>query len=168
MPSEPKEKHKKADLELTEEVITTLDLSRVIRELEKLDDFLHQSGLRGKTENLPKITESLRAISQANKVSLTNSEQRKHLLSLLNELKAASKKVHISFAVEPSPAVIKKIAVWMRQNIDKQLILDVGIQPTISVGCVVRTKNKVFDMSLRNRFSESKKILAASMEAEPR
>ena len=112
-----------SSLQLTPDIITALELNRVIRELENLDDFLHQANLKLK-----------------------------------------EKKVHISFAVEPSPRVIRKIVLWMRENIHPQVVVEIGVQPTISVGCIVRTTNKVFDMSLRNRFSSSKTILIGLVE----
>ena len=152
--------------ELGEDIITNLDLSRTIRELEKLNDMLHQEKLRGSrsSEAPAKTTEILKNVAETNKLSLRNSEERGQLLEGLQKIKTAGKKIHISFAVEPSPAVLQKITAWMRQNIEDQLVLEVGVQPTISVGCVVRTTNKVFDMSLKSRFADSKKLIATSLE----
>ncbi len=152
-------------LKLTDNIISGLDLGRTIRELEKIDDFLHQEELRETTPADVKTTETLKGLIDANQVTLSDTRQRKWLLDSLGEIKLGGKKVHISFAVEPSPDVLQKITVWMRQNIEEYLIVNVGIQPTISVGCVVRTENKVFDMSLRNRFSNSKQLLMGLAES---
>jgi hypothetical protein len=35
----------------------------------------------------------------------------------------------------------------------------VGLQPTIAAGCVVRTSNKVFDMSLKEHLTEQEQYL---------
>ena len=151
---------------LTPAIVTPLDLGRVIREAEKLDDYLLQSALRGHqtADSLPKVTRMLEEIAELNGLSLLDGTHRKHLIGNLRGIRANSRKIHISFAVEPSPAVMQKIVAWFRQNIEDDLIVEVGIQPTISVGCVIRTTNKVFDMSLRNRFSDSKNLLAELLE----
>lgn len=152
--------------ELTMNVATNLDLNRIIREAEKLDDFLYQSHLRspGSEVTMPKTTRALEEVAEANGLSLLNATHRKHLIGNLRNLHASVKKIHISFAVEPSPAVVEKIVAWLRENVEKNLIVEVGIQPTISVGCVLRTTNKIFDMSLRHRFYDSKGKLSASLE----
>jgi F0F1-type ATP synthase delta subunit len=67
--------------------------------------------------------------------------------------------LHISFAAEPSTQALEKILVWFRANIHPQALLQVGLQPTIAAGCVLRTPNKVFDMSLRNHLIEQQKYL---------
>lgn len=155
-----------SSLQLTPDIITTLELNRVIRELENLDDFLHQANIRtpGSSMSLPKTTKSLEGLAEANGFSLLDTVHRKHMIGKMHNLKLKVKKVHISFAVEPPPRVVRKIVLWMRDNIHPQLVVEVGVQPNISVGCVVRTTNKVFDMSLRNRFSSSKAILAGLVE----
>lgn len=152
--------------ELTPHIITSLDLSRTIREAENLDDQLHQAGIRspGSSVSLPKTTRALESIAEDNGFSLLNAAHRKRLISSLQDVKLKAKKVHISFAVEPQPSVIQKIVAWFRANVDKDMIIDVGVQPTISVGCIIRTQNKVFDMSLRHRFDTSRGILAELLE----
>ncbi len=151
---------------LTPEVVTNQDLSRAIHEVEKLDEFLYQAHLRkaASRDSLPKTTVTLEKLAEANNLSLTNAEDRKQLINHLRELKMRGKKLHISFAVEPSPAVVQKIVLWMRQNIHQEILVDIGIQPAISVGCVVRTTNKVFDMSLRHRFDDSRTMLSGLLE----
>lgn len=147
--------------ELTGNIITVLDLGRVLRELEKLNDELHQAALRKDrpAKMTPDISEALKGVASANKLNLENTDERKQLLEGLNHLKTDGPKLHISFAVEPPLAVMGKITAWLRQNIDPRLLMEVGVQPTISVGCVVRTTNKVFDLSLRSRFANSKQEL---------
>jgi F0F1-type ATP synthase delta subunit len=61
---------------------------------------------------------------------------------------------HVSFAVEPSPRALEKILVWLRENIHPQVLVQVGLQPAIAAGCVMRAANKVFDMSLRSNLKE--------------
>ena len=128
-----------SSLQLTPDIITALELNRVIRELENLDDFLHQANIRtpGSSMSLPKTTKLLEGLAEANGFSLLDTVHRKHLIGKLRNLKLKVKKVHISFAVEPSPRVIRKIVLWMRENIHPQVVVEIGVQPTISVGCIV-------------------------------
>lgn len=159
-------KEKKAGFTLTPGVVTTFDVGRAIREAEKIDEFLYQAKLRspGSSVVMPKTTRTLESLAEANGLSLLNATHRKHLIGNLQNIKVNNKKIHISFAVEPSPAVMQKIVIWLRDNIQKDLLVEVGVQPTISVGCVVRTTNKVFDLSLRHRFKDSKGVLADILE----
>lgn len=159
-------KEKKTGFVLTPNVVSTLDLGRAIREAEKIDDFLYQAKIRtpGSSVAMPKTTRMLETLAEANGLSLLNATHRKHLIGNLQNIKTASRKIHISFAVEPTPSVMQKVVIWLRENILPDLIIEVGIQPTISVGCVVRTTNKIFDMSLRHRFADSKKTLAGLLE----
>lgn len=152
---------------LTPEVVSNLDIGRLIREAEKLDDFLYQTTLRspGTSMAMPKTTRTLERLAEANGISMAEATHRKHLIGNLRALRTSGRRLHISFAVEPSPAVVQKIVAWMRANIDPNLIIEVGIQPNISVGCVVRTTNKIFDMSLRSRFKNSKQKLAELLES---
>ncbi len=146
---------------LPNNLIGLIDLSRLIRELETLDDFLYQTELRehGTPMNLPRSSKLLEEIASSNHYSLLDSNQRKGLIQALKTIEEHASVVHVSFAVDPSLNFMKKIVTWMRENIDNYIMVEVGLQPTISVGCVVRTNNKIFDMGLRHRFSESRDVL---------
>lgn len=159
-------KEKNTGFILTLNVVTNMDLGRVIREAEKIDEFLYQSKIRspGSSLTMPKTTKMLEDLAETNGLSLLNTTHRKHLIGNLQKIKAEGKKIHISFAVEPTPAVMQKIVAWLRDNISANLVIEIGVQPTISVGCVVRTTNKVFDMSMRHRFADSKRMLSEILE----
>jgi F0F1-type ATP synthase delta subunit len=73
----------------------------------------------------------------------------------------------MSFAADPSASFSAKIVGWLRANIHPLSLLEIGLQPTIAAGCIVRTTNKVFDLSLRNRFSEHTELLLKSLRSEP-
>jgi F0F1-type ATP synthase delta subunit len=65
----------------------------------------------------------------------------------------------MSFASEASPKALDKIVAWLRSNIHPQTLLQVGLQPTIAAGCIVRTTNRVFDLSLRTHLREQEPYL---------
>jgi F0F1-type ATP synthase delta subunit len=52
------------------------------------------------------------------------------------------------------PKALEKILLWLRQNVHPQVLLQVGLQPAIAAGCVLRTTNKIFDMSLKAHLSQ--------------
>jgi len=142
--------------QLPADIIGSVELNRLIRELEELNDFMYQTQIRqpGTSMKLPRCSRVLEKVAADNKYSLLDSDHRTKLLNSLQVIEAHAPVVHISFAVDPSTNFMKKIAVWVRENIDRYGLVEIGLQPTISVGCVVRTDNKIFDMSLRNKFRE--------------
>jgi F0F1-type ATP synthase delta subunit len=52
---------------------------------------------------------------------------------------------------------------WLRQNIDSQVLVQVGLQPAIAAGCVVRTRNRQFDLSLGQNFKRQRAVLAEQL-----
>ena len=67
--------------------------------------------------------------------------------------------MHISFAADPSASFTEKIVAWFRENIHPNILVQIGLQPNIAAGCVVRTANKIFDFSLRENFNQSQQSL---------
>lgn len=160
---------KSKTFQLPNQLAGSSDLARLIRELERLDDALYQSQIRtpGASVNLPKSSHVLEAIASTNHYSLLDQEHRTRLLNGLRQLDKSAPTIHISFAVEPSSKFVEKIVAWMREHLHQYLLVEVGLQPSIAVGCVVRTNNKIFDMSLRHRFSEYRSVLAEKIAENP-
>lgn len=146
---------------LPENLISPVDLMRIIRELSALDDVLYQSNLRtpGQPTKINRTSRILEEVAEANQLSLINAQHRAELISALKAFLDHAPKIHMSFAVEPSPKFTRSIIVWLRSNIHPLLLLEIGLQPTMAVGAVVRTTNKVFDMSLRHHFAENRHLL---------
>lgn len=146
---------------LPDRLVGSIDLSRVIKELTVLDDALHQTTLRapGKSVKLPKTTPTLEALAEVNKISLLEQRHRTALLSALSVYQKRAPKVHMSFTVEPSPRLLQELIIWLRKNINESLLLDTGLQPNIVAGCVIRTPNKVFDLTLRNNIAKQTPVL---------
>lgn len=167
-----KETHEKQisseEVTLPERLISSTDLNRAIRELKDLDDWLAQVAIRksGKAITPPKTTPTLEELATVNKFSLLKMEDREQMLKLLNILSATAPRIHMSFAVEPSAVFTRTIIAWLRSNISPLLLLEIGLQPTLAAGCMVRTTNKMFDMSLRHRFFENRSILVEKIRGE--
>ncbi|MBX4190657.1 hypothetical protein KW794_01070 [Candidatus Saccharibacteria bacterium] len=144
-------------LKLPTGLIGLADVARLNRELNSLDDFF--AGAKNRpagtaSSQVPKISRILQAIASDNKVNLVDENERAQLQKRLSEIYDHAPSIHISFAVEPSPKALEKILVWARQNVHPQTLLQVGLQPGIAAGCMLRTNNKVFDMSLRSNLQK--------------
>lgn len=151
---------------MPDRLITTVDLNRVIRELKILDDWLNQAAIRsgGQEVKAPKTSATLDEIASTNGVSLLDAGQREQLISVLETFSKTAPRIHMSFPVEASPNFLAKMIVWLRSNINPIILIDVGLQPALAAGCSVRTPNKYFDMSLRNRFVDSRNFLVKAIE----
>jgi hypothetical protein len=159
-------------IKLPDQLISSVDLSRILRELEALDDSLHQMKLRkpGQPTKLARSSVTLEDLARLNKVALTDDVQRGQLLKLLQAFHHHAPRIHMSLAAEPSAQFLKNVTAWLRANVSPVILLEVGLQPTLAAGCVIRTNNKVFDMSLRHRFTENRHMLAekiAAMKVDP-
>lgn len=144
------------------QLISSVDLSRTIRELQALDESLRQTQLRkpGEPTKLSRSSLTLEDMARLNDVSLLDERQREQLIALLQALLEHSPRIHMSVAAEPSGQFVQNITAWMRQKIHPTILVEVGLQPTLAAGCMIRTTNKVFDMSLRNRLAESRSLLS--------
>ena len=109
----------------------------------------------------PNIVQSIRAYRAED---LLQAADRAALAVFLKNLIEQAPTLHISFATDPSASFTAKIVGWLRANIHPLVLVQLGLQPSIAAGCVVRTTNKVFDLSLRDRFSQQKSVLLEALE----
>lgn len=122
------------------------DINHLLRELEKLEETLVAS----KSNNAapPKASTMLDQIVTANGYNLLEQTNRRHLVEQLTKIRDRAPLLHISFATEPSPKVTETVLSWLRSNVHRYALLQIGLEPAIAAGCVLRTPNKIFDMSL--------------------
>ena len=140
------------------------DVGHLIREIGIINELLVQVAL---IEPKKKITinasVNLDAILKANGINLFDPKERTNLTSWLEHLRKSAPVINISFSTEASPEIIQKVTQWFRTEIDSYCLLVVGIAPYIGVGSLVRTNNKVFDLSLRNRLSAHHELLLSEI-----
>jgi F0F1-type ATP synthase delta subunit len=148
-------------LELPILIFGPLEVRRLARELEALEEYIEQSEIRepGKQPALPKTSRLLDALAANNNLNLLVDESRTTLKDFLAEVDTKAPVIHVSFATDPASAFTAKIVAWLRTNIHPYALLHLGLQPSIAAGCIVRTSNKSFDFSLRNRFFEQRELL---------
>lgn len=142
-------------------VVSQGDVGRLLRELNGLNDFFVAAAARqaGTALELPKATRALDELAKTNQFSLLKETDRSKLVGQLTAVRDQAPNLHISFAVDPPPKVVEKILTWLRDNLDPHILLQIGLQPNIGAGCVLRTANHEIDMSLRQQLISSKAYL---------
>lgn len=153
---------KEDTLALPTAIVGLIDVGRLIRELDRLEAHLQQQKIRSGNDSeitLPKFSLLLDQLVDKNNLNMLEESDRKKAEGYLKNLHQHAPKVHMSFSANPSARFIQTLTAWLRQNIHPQLLIAIGLQPGIGAGCVLRTTNKYFDMSLSKSFSESREVL---------
>ena len=156
------EQPSKIDLKLPLGAVDQGDVMRLARELGALDDFFVGAATRtaGTPQQPPKTTRLLEQLAEANGANLLDEGHRASLKAGLKTLLQKAPVMHISFASEPTPKSVEPIVNWFRQQIHPQALLQVGLAPSIAAGCVLRTPNKFFDMSIRVHLQKQAHLLS--------
>ncbi|HSX47846.1 MAG TPA: hypothetical protein VLF63_03660 [Patescibacteria group bacterium] len=139
----------------------SIDINRLLREAINIDDNLHQLQLResGSQVKLAKTSMLMDKLVDNYKLNLLKSEDRQKLITFLQKIKNDAPKVHMSFSSDPTPSFLEQIVSWLRNNVHQEVLLSVGLQPTIGAGCILRTTNKYFDFSLIENLKKNNKML---------
>jgi hypothetical protein len=154
------------ELTLPLQVTSPVDVGRLQRELESIDGTLMQAALRkdGSESIIPKTTTLMDQILQLNKLNLATSSHRKRLMDFLVHTKARAPVLHMSFSADPSTTFIDRLLTWLRQEIQPNVLVTIGLQPNIGAGCIVRSTNKYFDFSLRQDFASKRGLLLEKLD----
>lgn len=149
-------------LKLPLSVVTKVDVGRLYREVETIDNFLSQAAIRepGTTVKMPKTSRLFDETLEVNKINVLHDQERARLYEFLKQIRTDAPILHMSFSADPSPLFTQKLISWLRSELHPLVLLQIGIQPNIGAGCVVRTSNKYFDFSLRSRFQNNSTALA--------
>lgn len=149
-------------LQLPVSVVGLVDIGRLLREMERLEGAMQTQAIRSDADGvaaMPKLSQLLDEVVQLNRLDLTRPEHRQQLHGFLLDVKKNAPKVHMSFSANPSAHFIAELTTWLRTNVHPRLLVAVGLQPGIGAGCVLRTTNKYFDLSLSKSFAESRATL---------
>jgi hypothetical protein len=155
-------------LALPIQIATKIDVGRLLRELEGVDNFLEQAAIRqpGTSVKLPKTSRLADEFVESNKINLLRDEDRRRAINFLIMVKAKAPVLHMSFSADPSPIFQQKLVTWLRNQIHPLALLQVGLQPNIGAGCVLRTTNKYFDFSLREHFRNNRDLLIETIHGQ--
>ena len=165
MSHEDRERH----YTLPSSLITRNDLRRLIVELEVVDSELitksiHERTGHGSGHQLH-LSDTLNSLVETNSLDIYHQESRTDLLNQLRHLKDHAPVVHMTFASTPRQDVLSRLVGWLREKIDSQAVINVGLQPGLIGGVHVRTRNKVFDMSIRSQLANSRQAIVDELEA---
>lgn len=147
-------------------IATAADVGRLQREVEAVDNFLRQAAIRqpGSPIQMPRTSKLFDELVTLNKVNVLVATERQQLSHFLESLRVGAPILHFSFNADPSPNFSAKLVTWIRQNIHPFALLQIGLQPTIGAGCVVRSTNKYFDFSLRQHFASQRPLLISKLK----
>lgn len=148
------------ELRLPLSIVGPGEISRLEREITNLEDyFIQAAASKGQELAPPRLTRMLDELARTNKVNLMDHKIRKDMRASLARVAESAPTVHLSFAADPPPKALERILIWFRENVHPNLLIRVGLQPNIAAGCVLRTANKIFDMSLKSRFASQEDYL---------
>lgn len=157
-----------ADFVLPPTVVSRLDVSRLVREVEQVDNTMTTAAVRSKIgadeQPAPPVSETLNEFLTQNSLSLTNGHERAELVKQLRLLKDEVPIIHMTFAVPADRESLAELAAWLRQSIHPQAVIAVGLQPALIAGVYVRTPNHVHDFSMRAALSGGHGILINELE----
>jgi hypothetical protein len=154
------------ELRLPAAIISPADINRLLHELQVHEDFFLAAAARtaGTSLKPPRTSQMLDQLAHENQYHLWEIAQRNELKVKLETVYKTAPTLHISFAAEPSPRATDVILGWLRTNIHPHTLVIIGLQPTIAAGFVLRTPNKIFDMSLRSHLKKQESYLAKLIE----
>jgi len=144
------------------------DIARLSRELDSIGDALLQSEVRDGADKvkLPRTSQLMDQLAELNQLNLLHKTDRQLLGRFLAAVTKQAPVVHMSFSADPSATFLEKLMTWLRREIHPQLLLTVGLQPTLGAGCMVRTTNRQFDFSLRQDFARKRDLLLEKLLPE--
>jgi hypothetical protein len=153
------------ELKLPTVIASRKDIIRLHREIRAFIDAVTQSIMRHDNPvQYPAISEQLRALAVANQVDMRDPKNCEGMLERLDYLKEHAPSIHISFPTEPTAEVLERLVTWFREEVDPNVVIQVGLQPTIAAGVVVRTPNHQFDFSLRRHLYANRQKLGEALQ----
>ncbi len=154
-----------SQLQLPMGVVTHADVGRLMQEIEAVDGFVRQAGMQQQSSplQLPKSSRMFDELVAINKLDMLKEEDRRQITQLLQVVRTKAPVLHMSFSTDPSPLFTERLMTWLRQQIHPFVLLQVGLLPNIGAGCVLRTTNKYYDFSLKQRFSDTRPMLISKL-----
>ncbi len=156
-------------VKLPPSVVSRADVARLGVELERVDNDMSTNAVRtrvGATANeVPPMSRQLADFVLLNKLDLNAAPTRSQLIKLVNGMKDTLPIIHMTFAAEADRESLGELALWLRQEVHPQAVIDVGLQPGLVAGVYVRTANKVFDLSLKGALKGGRQILTNELKA---
>ncbi len=158
-----------ADFILPASLVTKIDISRLLTEVEWADNELTTVKVRKKAgvkqHEIPALTSQLTSFLDANDIKFDDAKIRTNLIKQLHLLKDKVPTVHLTFAVPADGKSLEKLADWVRTSLHPQAVIEVGLQPALVGGVYVRTPNHVHDLSMRAKLAANRGLIGQELEA---
>lgn len=158
-----------ADFVLPPTLVSKLDVSRLVNEVERIDNELTTAAVREKAgaaqQVIPAMSEQLTDFLAQNQLSLDDSHARSQLIGQMRQMKDKLPIIHMTFAVEADRESLGELANWLRKEVHPQAVIAVGLQPALVAGVYLRTPNHIHDLSLRAKLQGSRELLVKELEA---
>lgn len=142
-------------------VVSTGDARRLHRDLAALEETLQAVRLRTNSPvaKLPRLNRSLEEFAATNRLNFLLPDDRHHAAVFMNYVLKSAPVLHISFASEATRKFTTELVLWLRANFDSDMLVEIGLEPNIAAGSVVRTTNKMFDFSLMKHLESKRDML---------
>jgi F0F1-type ATP synthase delta subunit len=149
-------------------VLSKVDVSRLVNELERVDNEQTQATVREKVASTAHpelmISRQFADFLNENKLTIATSQERAALLKQLRLLKEHIPVIHMTFAVNADRDSLAKLTQWLRTSISAQAVIEVGLQPALIAGVSVRTPNHIHDLSMREVIKKNHGLLVKELE----
>lgn len=150
-------------------VVSTVDVARLVAELERVDNELTTAAVHEKVADnhytQPVLSQQLNDFLQQNTIDLADGQYRSELVRQLRALKKSLPVVHMTFAASIDKESLQRLVEWVRTSLHPQAVIAIGLQPALIGGVYVRTTNKVYDLSLRSILKGQRGELVKQLEA---
>ena len=149
-------------------VVSTGDARRLRRDLAALEDTLQAIRLRtnAPVAKLPRLSRSLEEFASTNRLNFLLPDDRHHAAVFVDYVLKKAPVMSISFASEATRKFTTELVLWLRANFDSEMLLEIGLEPNIAAGSVVRTTNRVFDFSLIKHLEAQQPLLMKQLLGE--
>ena len=149
-------------LSLPATIVTRSDLGRLLREIDEFEASLRHKSIK-KDKQVLISSPLMDDLTELNKLNLLQPDDRQNLKKHLESIRKSAPVMHFSFSVNPSPRFLNSLISWLRREIHPQVLLQIGLEPNIGAGCILRTTNRFFDFSLRNYFDTQRELLISKL-----
>lgn len=159
----------RADFVLPPSIVTKVDVSHLVAEMEAIDNNLTTAAVRaekgGPAVAQPVLSQQMADFLQQNELKLDEAQERMRLVKEIRAMKDAAPIVHMTFAVTADPESLGQLADWIRKSIHPQAVISVGLQPSLVAGVYLRTPNHVHDLSLKSKLANSRGVMVKELES---
>jgi len=136
---------------------TRTEANEITKQLETLTESLYE--VKSSVEkNMDKILtqevkEALKQVCRENEVDFKNVLAFQKFLENLKLTVAALPAARLTFAFEPKASTIKKIGLWMENNLKEKILVETEVNPAIVGGLLIEFNGNYKDYSLREKLS---------------